>query len=434
MILTGVVFLLAQISGVYLRYLPFSAELSAEETSRLWKYFLLWSLVNLAIGLWIFSDEMTYRRFKIELLLGWLPYFLISMATIRRKIPQHIFVFGMQALWCFTLHAFGGMGVAIIYGQMSEEYLSSQLGFYMLFFTILLPLEQKFFKTLLPSEKLFENAALRWGISFLPAMIFLGLTIQIIDITFLSTWKDRFARLIVPVFFFMVYRSLSLATQQVEEKQLNEQKNQLLMRQMESMSEQNALMEKNQAEVAELRQNLAANYLKIEKLLVENKKAAAMEFIRRQTNLLDSTRIKMFCKSPLINAALSIYTRRAEKLKIKISLKIDLPVKITTDENDLAVLVSNLLENAITASLEQKNPADREISLIMRQTGGQNVLEVGNRYDSEVKIGENGLPYTNKAGHGLGMASLEIFAKKYSAFTDFSQENGFVWLSLYWND
>ncbi|MBR3051027.1 MAG: hypothetical protein IKG61_06210 [Selenomonadaceae bacterium] len=98
MILTGVVFLLAQISGVYLRYLPFSAELSAEETSRLWKYFLLWSLVNLAIGLWIFSDEMTYRRFKIELLLGWLPYFLISMATIRRKIPQHIFVFGMQAL------------------------------------------------------------------------------------------------------------------------------------------------------------------------------------------------------------------------------------------------------------------------------------------------------------------------------------------------
>ena len=109
-----------------------------------------------------------------------------------------------------------------------------------------------------------------------------------------------------------------------------------------------------------------------------------------------------------------------------------MPAKITTNESDLAVLVSNLLENAITAS--KKNSSAREISLIMRNIGGQNALEISNRYDFPIKIGENGLPYTTKIGHGLGMSSLEIFAKKYNAFVDFSHENKIVRLNLYWND
>ena len=55
-------------------------------------------------------------------------------------------------------------------------------------------------------------------------------------------------------------------------------------------------------------------------------------------------------------------------------------------------------------------------------------------YDGEIEIGETGLPMTKEEGHGLGMTSLELFAKKYDAFTDFSQESGLVTISLYWND
>ena len=32
------------------------------------------------------------------------------------------------------------------------------------------------------------------------------------------------------------------------------------------------------------------------------------------------------------------------------------------------------------------------------------------------------------------MSSLEMFAEKYEAFTDFSHEGGLVRLTLYWND
>ena len=61
-------------------------------------------------------------------------------------------------------------------------------------------------------------------------------------------------------------------------------------------------------------------------------------------------------------------------------------------------------------------------------------MEVTNFYDGEIEIGETGLPMTKEEGHGLGMSSLELFAKKYGAIYDFSHENGLVTLNIYWKD
>ena len=143
--------------------------------------------------------------------------------------------------------------------------------------------------------------------------------------------------------------------------------------------------------------------------------------------------METFCDAPLVNAAISIHFRRAEEIGIKIRHKIDLPAQFATDESDLAVLLSNLLENAINASKRQPFDA-RELSLIIRHDGSQYVLEISNRYDFPIKIGDNGLPYTAAIGHGFGMASLELFAKKYDAFINFEHEKNFARLSLYWRD
>lgn len=432
MIFMAIALTAVQLSSAYLRYLPFSKDLSAEIISRLAKSLLLWSLVSLAMNFFIFSDGVTYRAFKTSFLINWLPYFLISVAIIKGKFPQHIFILGMQMLWVFTLHSCGGMAVALIYGNMAEELLPVQTIFYLIFFVTLFKLELKLFTNLLPTQKLFKSRSLRWMTALLPLLIFFGATISIADVTFFSTWRQRFSHFALLICFFLIYSSLSFATRQVEKKISREQKNRLLRSQADSMSEHNALMEKSQAEFAALRKDLAKNYFEIEKLLLAGKKSEAMNFIRQQTKILDSTRVKVFCHSPLINAALSIYFSRAEKSGIKVEHKIDLPKQLTTDENDLAVLVSNLLENAITAS--KKTSSARRISLIMRNFAGQNVLELENNFDLPIKIGENGLPYTSTIGHGLGMTSLEMFAKKYDAFVDFSHENKIVRLSLYWND
>lgn len=432
-IFLSVAMMCVQLGSVYLIYLPFSREITAEQITELRRKYFPLSIAVFAMNLYFFSDGTSFFAFKITLLLGWLPYFFLSMTVIRRKVAQHVFVLGMEGLWAFMLHAGAGAAVTFIYGAMTEEFLPLQMMIYLVLFALLFKTEQNFFTNLLPTHKFFEDEQLKWIISLLPTAIFIGLMISIAEHTFLPTWKEKFSRVFFPIFFFLIYRSMSLATHQVAEKQLQEQRTQILNRQMASLSEYNALIEKNRQEVMSLREDLSKNYRILDDLLISGKISEAMEYIRRQTNLLDATRVQIFSHAPLINAALSIYLKRAEEFGIKISHKIDLPEKFSTDESDLAVLLSNLLENAITASKKQKKSA-RELSIILRNNGDQYVMEISNRYDFPIKIGANGLPYTSAIGHGFGMSSLETFAKKYDAFFDFEHTNGVVRLSIYWND
>ena len=265
-------------------------------------------------------------------------------------------------------------------------------------------------------------------------MLFVVLTgggSSIAELTFAPTWQETFSIIFLLIFVLLMYHSLKAATRQVEEKISAEEKTHNLERQLDNLAEQNILIQKSQLEILNLQKNLSQFYNELDELIAREKISDAKEFIRRQSQFLDSTTIKIFCKSPLVNAALSIYFRRAKNFGIKTSFKVDLPEKIPTDENDLAILISNLLENAIKAS---KNNPRKEINLILRYSGNQNILEITNFYNFPIKTAENGLPYTTQIGHGLGMNSLEIFAKKYNAFVDFSHENNIVQFSVYWND
>ena len=423
-----------QITSAYLRYLPFVSETAIKKRWELQKSILIWSILGLVINFRIFDEGISYQTFRMALATGWVPYFILSVLIIRERLPQHLFILGIQVLWSFMLHSFAGMTVALIYGNMTEEYLLLQVTIYLLLFGVLIKIERKFFISLLPPEKFFEERSLKWYVSILPLVIFFGTLMSVAETTFLTTWNERLSRLSFPVIFLLIYRSLSLGTQYVAEKQNRERQLQLITRQMETLRENNSLMEQNHRLVGDLQQNLKENYQKMAAMLSEGKIPEVMEFIRRQTEILDTTRTKVYCQAPLINAALSMYFQRAEKLEIKITSKIDLPAEISTDESDLAVLLSNLLENAITASKKQKLSIRRRISLILRHEGSQNVLEITNLYDYEIKIGENGLPYTTEIGHGLGMNSLEMFAEKYNAFVDFSYESEKVRFTLYWND
>ena len=425
---------LTQIGDAYLRYLPFSRELTERDVTALKKRYAVWSVFGFAINVALAADGVSYRAYKLSaLLIGWIPYVLLSTTVIRSRAAQHVFVFGMQSTWSFTVHAFAGMGVALIYGTMSEEHILLQLTFYLLIFAALLRVGRKFFTQLLPAPQIFEDSSLKWYMSILPTAIFIGTAITIIDVTFVTTWKERLSRICLPIFFLLMYRAINTSTRQVEEVQRQEQRVRLLRRQTESLREHNALMQKSRREVVALREDLGRTYRVIDELLDAGEISEAMAHIRRQAHLLDATTIKVFCLAPLVNAALSIYFKRAEEVGIKVRHKIDLPAQFSTDESDLAILLSNLLENAITASEKQK-PSARDLSVIIRYGGGQYVLEVANRYDYPIKLGDNGLPYTSKIGHGLGMSSLETFAKKYDAYVDFSCEDNRVRLSLYWRD
>ena len=77
-----------QLGGAYLRYLPFSSELSAEKIAELKKKILIWGVVSLTLNLFLFSEAANYHAWKISLSINWIPYFLLSLTVITKKFPN----------------------------------------------------------------------------------------------------------------------------------------------------------------------------------------------------------------------------------------------------------------------------------------------------------------------------------------------------------
>ena len=203
--------------------------------------------------------------------------------------------------------------------------------------------------------------------------------------------------------------------------------------QITALGEYNRLIEESRAKIAAMRHDLRHSYRLIYMMLETGKVEEARQFIARQEKLIGGTRVQTFCIQPLINVALLIYVRRAESFGIKVQHKVNLPENIGVDESDLALLISNLLENAINASVRQPKNR-RAISIKIQNVGEQFVLEIANLFDGEVAFDEKNMPHTSREGHGLGMVSVKNFVDRYGAYIDFSKERGIFKVTLYWRN
>jgi sensor histidine kinase regulating citrate/malate metabolism len=208
----------------------------------------------------------------------------------------------------------------------------------------------------------------------------------------------------------------------------------ILKQEIAYMEEGRLLVADSHKKTKRLQSELLHTYNELEALLRQGNTETAQAYITQQEELLSSAAIYSYTDYPIINAAVSIYAHRAEAIGITVLTKINLPKKMSADENDLAVLLANLLENALLATA--KESTEKRITLILQHSASQCVLEIANTFSAPVKVGEDGFPQTSRSshGHGLGMLSLKNFLQKYDGYADFSQKDGWVRLCMYWED
>ena len=197
------------------------------------------------------------------------------------------------------------------------------------------------------------------------------------------------------------------------------------------LTEYNRLMQAGREKIAVMRHDLRHSYRLIAVMFQKNDIAAVKEYVSSQESLLTDTVVKNFCAQPLVNAALLFYLSRAENLSISVRYKVNLSEKITVDESDLALLVSNLLENAINACSKQIS-GEKIISVTIQNRESQCVLEIINSCGSNVNFDEKNYPQASEEGHGFGMESVKLFCQKYHAYTDFISEGEFFKVTMYW--
>ncbi len=119
---------------------------------------------------------------------------------------------------------------------------------------------------------------------------------------------------------------------------------------------------------------------------------------------------RKFCENTTVNAAITHYVSMAEKKDIDVTVSTNIPSDTGTDEMKLAIVISNLIENAIHAC--EKMPEKERFIDIKAKYKEQLLIEISNSCERRVPLDEDGHPYSTKGGHGIGTKSVLAFVEE----------------------
>lgn len=287
-----------QTIGAWMRWLPFRSSMTDAETRLLRRRILMWSATLFAIYLACLnlfgSDAAVY---KILLLTGWLPHFLISMTVIRNRLGDHVFVLSMQSLWVLMLHTltifFDEILLALFDPIGNETALVHGVN-YTVILLASLHWAKQLFENLLIVDLTLDERFKRYGWS-LPLALFLSTLLPIF-----SDWDEgdlfqsmpvRMMRFLSPLFFFITYRVVSMSMRQIDEQRQREHVTQLMNRQLETLKQHNLIMQRHREQLAIFRHDLRHNYRLIGAMIDGGKIQEAIDYLKTQDALL----AKNFC-------------------------------------------------------------------------------------------------------------------------------------------
>ncbi|WMJ23000.1 GHKL domain-containing protein [Paludicola sp. MB14-C6] len=156
-------------------------------------------------------------------------------------------------------------------------------------------------------------------------------------------------------------------------------------------------------------------------LIEQGEIAQALTLIQKQSAALPQGP-RSYCENVEVNAAVCYYVAMANEKGIACDIKLNIPKNVSVDGLELAIMISNLLENAIQGVSAVVDEKQRKISFTVIDTG-QLILEIKNYYVGKIETDEYGLPLSKKSGHGFGTQSVVSFAKKWNAELDYEISN-----------
>lgn len=147
----------------------------------------------------------------------------------------------------------------------------------------------------------------------------------------------------------------------------------------------------------------------------------ANEVISSYVSYIDETKLERFCMNDTINYVQSDFAARfaAEKIKFNYTVEIG---EITIDEVLFSSILSNALDNALNAQKEIPTE-QRSIRLMLKTVGDKLLLSVKNP-TCKKPVFSDGLPVTDKKGHGYGTQSIRYMSERLGGNCQFSFENG----------
>lgn len=222
-----------------------------------------------------------------------------------------------------------------------------------------------------------------------------------------------------------VFHSLQALSRQyaLREENLRMQNGQALLRLSSvSMEQRLSLMDEAERQMSIVNHDHRHFNNTLLELLRQGQTGAAITILEQQAHV-PLTPPRSWCENPVVNAAVSYYVSLADKAGIDFDIRLDIPTKLPVDSQELAIALSNLLENAIQAC-EKLQPKTKRYLRCIGIFTGQLIVEVENSCAGEIPFDEQGNPVTLKEGHGIGTKSVLAFAERYNGQVIYHTHDG----------
>lgn len=205
------------------------------------------------------------------------------------------------------------------------------------------------------------------------------------------------------------------------------QKERIIRIALEQQTKDIDTIKRNEQKIRILRHDLRLLLNNLSISIENNDFETAKKLISSYREDVESTTIKKYCNVLTINYVVSDFAHKCKKDSIDFKVQIELE-KFDCDEMIFSSILSNALENAYNA--QKDLPEDgRKIRLMLKTHNGKTLLSIKNKF-KEMPVFSDGIPVSQKIGHGYGTKSIAYMTERMVGNYQFSVEDNYFILRV----
>ena len=262
-----------------------------------------------------------------------------------------------------------------------------------------------------------------WGIfSVMSALFYILLLVATSYPTVMMKRHDDYPVIIlitilIPIMYITVFKILY---SQIKLFEIESEKQNLGM-QVKIAHERISSSAENETNIKTLRHNMKHHMIVLNGYLENHDIENAQRELSKITEQIEQNSYHKYCSNVAINSVLSHYNKVMIEKGILFEIDIKLPEIISISDIDLAVVISNALDNALNAV---ENCQNKIIMLKAFRKEDKICFEIKNPFEGNIEF-SNDLPITTKDGHGYGTKSIATIIKNNNGLYSFVAENGY---------
>lgn len=183
------------------------------------------------------------------------------------------------------------------------------------------------------------------------------------------------------------------------------------------------------AETREARHDMRHHFHALQNLAMRRDWESLEKYLADACKSIPDTELNL-CDNSVVDGVASHYGLLFRKQNIPFSFELDLPAELPVPEIDLCLVLSNLLENALEASLKTKPQKQRIKVQAYLHSEHMVLLTVTNAFDGDIKEKDGVFQSSKHRGEGVGIQSIRRIAKKNGGYSRFLYEDGMFYANV----